>query len=83
MKKWEDSSWQNCYEICFALHILKAEISAMVGEFERAEKIFPILLQYAKTNTDKCNAYLVMYYFYEIQVRREEREKGEEREMKY
>jgi hypothetical protein len=68
MKKWEDASWQDCYETNFALHTLKAEISTLVGEYEKAENVFPVLFQYASTKQDKCSVYLVQYYFYELRV---------------
>eukprot|EP00026_Physarum_polycephalum_P000093 Phypoly_transcript_00093.p1 GENE.Phypoly_transcript_00093~~Phypoly_transcript_00093.p1 ORF type:complete len:2228 (+),score=422.82 Phypoly_transcript_00093:105-6788(+) len=72
LRKWDETSWHQFYELYFALHLLKAEVATLIGEFEKSEEIYPILLEKAKTNKDRCSVYLVMYYQYEVQNRYEE-----------
>lgn len=68
LEKWEEISWQQFYNICFAFYSLKAEVSYMLGKFDTADAIYPYLLDRAHSKTDKCSVYLIMSYQYELQV---------------
>lgn len=67
LKSW-DNSWQDCYDLSFALYSLKAEISYLTGDYTGAEALYPMLLQQARTVKDKSSVHLIMYYQFELQV---------------
>jgi PAS domain S-box-containing protein len=52
-------AWEAHYELALALHLEQAECAFLSGALDEAERLFPMLLQHARTQVDKASVYRV------------------------
>ena len=54
-----EDPWEDHYELAYALLLERAECESLSGAFDEAERLFPVLLQHARTRVDKGAVYRV------------------------
>src|SRR5205814_3532367 len=52
-----DDAWSHSHAQCFALHLELAECEYLIGNFERADELFKLLLERAASRHDRGTAY--------------------------
>ena len=52
-----EEAWQRCYELGFELHSEALECEYLTGNFERAERLFRLLIANARSKLDKAKTY--------------------------
>jgi predicted ATPase len=52
-----EDSWRTQYDLTLALHMECSEGSYLGGDFEKAERLFDVILKNAKTNREKAEVY--------------------------
>jgi predicted ATPase len=65
-------AWSARYEDTFALHLELSECEYLVGNFQRADELFRLVLQHARSNSDRARAYRARMRLYQIAGRHRE-----------
>ncbi|XYI00972.1 AAA family ATPase [Sorangium sp. So ce1128] len=59
-------AWSARYEDAFTLHLELAECEYLVGRFQRADELFDLILQNARSRPDRSRAHRLRLRFYQI-----------------
>jgi predicted ATPase/signal transduction histidine kinase len=62
-----DSSWNHAYDLCFELHVERAECEYLNGRFDLAESLFEVILSQAKTDLERAHVYTMRMILYATQ----------------
>jgi len=57
MKLLPENAWDDCYSLCYDLHLERALCEYMVGDIDEAEKLFDIMLSRAETEFERTDLY--------------------------
>jgi len=58
------ASWTHQYELSFSVYLELAELEYLCGHFEEAKRSFQLILNRARTKTEKADAYNLMMVLY-------------------
>ncbi|MFS8067857.1 MAG: ATP-binding protein, partial [Byssovorax sp.] len=61
-----ESAWSTRHDLCFALHLEQAECKYLAGRFERAEDLFQLLLDRARSNVEKASVFTLQVKLYQV-----------------
>ncbi|PRP88725.1 putative PAS/PAC sensor protein [Planoprotostelium fungivorum] len=67
-----ENYWEHQYDLALGLHKLEVETEYARGNYDAAEKKYPILLEKCKTRDDKIAIYRIQIHQFEVQCRYEE-----------